>query len=186
MEYQLLNRLGRVQRRLRQSLAWKRIAIFAVFVGAVCLSLSLIGDQISREGALAIAGVVALTGIVIWRMASRHYGSLNEVASRIENVFPELQQRLVTSVAQLKLADDRPRGYLESKVMQEALLHGLHHRWTAVVPGRGLWLSRLVALIGLAAAGYGIWSVYRQPLVVSPVVSTNPEEPKSTTTYEVV
>jgi hypothetical protein len=105
----------------------------------------------ASELAVAVAASAALAVV----MAFVHHVDLHDVARQVEQHYPELETRLLAAYEREQRLDPQGRGYLETKVIEQALLHArLYQRWTPTVPTRQLvgWSAvQAIALVLLAA-----------------------------------
>jgi hypothetical protein len=163
MDHELIQNLLSVQRRLRQQYFWRWLAVLAIVATGVSLVLRLGPWTISQRGVWWFGSAVILAAATIIALTARKYAAISEVAHRIERAFPELQQRLITAVAQLQQTRLGPRGYLETTVLQQTLRHGFHARWSSIVSPRNLALQRVVALSGLVTVSGILWELYQRP-----------------------
>jgi len=149
----LLRQLDGVARRARQLRLWLGIAA-VLFAGAAAgLVLLLLPEPLRRVGpqpaailALSTAGAAILASLFALRSSGDH----RRVARRIETRFPELDSRLLAAVEQEPQWEWGRWGYLQQRVLDEAVRHGHRTPWSAAVPSR--WLRGAQATAGLGGA----------------------------------
>ena len=161
MRNELLDCIDPVIRRMRrlrfwQSLGWLAWTIALIvllwlvwtqrtfaFLSSMTLSTSSLSTSVAIVSTLVIAMLVCL---IAARLRIRNVQS---VARKIENRYPDLDQRLITAV------DDsvamQPDNYLNQRVMREAREHARRNDWPDVVSPRWLWVNRLFGLSGTLA-----------------------------------
>ncbi len=177
MTKQLRAQLIRVQQRLRTEFRWIRFASMGT-LGAVLVGLLLLSDQAIETGTLAwIAGVLVAMCCLVGVVSRRHFGSTANIARRVEQKFPELQQRLLTAVGTLERAGNRPLGYLESTVVDEAVTHGQRVGWENLVPSARLRILQLIAGVTLALTAAGFWQLSKRSV---PTAAITPPRPAAT------
>lgn len=150
----LRQRLRRVTRTLRGVRFWWSLALVLI-AASLLASLAmepvrsgqLDGSRVAAGIFAAVAAALVAVGIIV----RRSFRNDREVAIRIEEHFPSLQQRLLTVVALVSEPAGPPPNYLQRRVLEEADAHARSHHWPAVVPATHVWMSRVVGLIAMAA-----------------------------------
>ena len=177
----LRQRLRLVTRTLRGVRVWWSLAL--IVIGASLLarlamepvrSGQLDGSMVAASLLAAVAA--ALVAVVI--IVRRSFRDQREIAIRIEEHFPSLQQRLLTVVALISEPTASPLNYLQRRVLEEAGAHARSHSWTAVVPATHVWMSRVVGLIAMAAmaVALGILATTKPSQGLLPARSSVPSE----------
>jgi hypothetical protein len=153
MDPQLEYFLARVAQRYRSqrwayslSVWW---GILALAIAAGWISIPQFRNGTWREVAMQ-AGVVLLGLVATWWIARWAYRDLRSMAHRVEDAFPMLEQRLLTSAQ----ASTDSSVYFRRRLMQDVLSHARSHDWKqALSPFRfwGAWGVQWLALAGLMA-----------------------------------
>jgi hypothetical protein len=138
-QHRLLFELDRVAVRFRLLRFWQLLAVAwlvaaAVALGVLGLKFGLQAPFSSAVPVLCIAAV-ALAGAGAW-FASLMARDSRWVARQVEQAFPELHSCLLAAVEQQPELPDGRFGYLQTNVIQQALLHAQRHEWSDVVPIR--------------------------------------------------
>ena len=121
-------------------------------VVAVGVALLIHGSQESMRldqigwGIGIVAGVCLLGVLVISVLSFR---DLSDVARIIEECCPKLSQRLITAVDQRPVRDQR-YGYLQDRVIDEAIRHSQLYSWQQeVVPRSRLVMAQISGCLGI-------------------------------------
>ncbi len=145
-----------VNRRRHLYLAW-RLSVYWFILGLA--GLALLGadwywgwSSSLSVGALCVAAVL-ITLLTAYR-SQRIQPDYKAVARNIEQQHPELRALLLAAVEQEPQNPDGELGYLQEKVIGEALLHANCHDWVRSVPAKRLvWANvvRFAVLLFLSA-----------------------------------
>ena len=149
----LRKRLNTVASRFRRRDWWRNVALVFLLVGLAggCLLwLQVSAAWFHQHSGVALAcvaifGVVAVSAAAPFRFLDQHW-----IARRVETHYPDLKQRLVTTLDELDRDTEKPLGYLQHTVLQETLTHSQHNPWRQVVSPRSLRRTRFAALLALA------------------------------------
>ena len=153
----LKSKLRRVIRRHQWLGLWRKLAGW--WAVAALVALGFVGVQQAAGWSsplvlplLAAVAVAVAAGIVI-----KHFESAPDfrwAAQQVENAHPELKGLLLTAVQQ-NLAPGAEPGYLQHRVLQDAIARSQEQDWPRVVPSARLaWmqLGHVAALVGFAWA----------------------------------
>lgn len=143
--------------------------IAAAIIAAVLLWMHATGRG-SFPGSASWLAVGAVVAAIITIAAG--YSSFRNpiwVAERIEQKYPELQQRLITSLGLRPNTSDGHLGYLQHVVIDETVRHGYVHRWADVVPARKLFGAHAFHLCAFVLAIFAVWRLGRIEPVAVPV-----------------
>lgn len=153
---QKLRPLIEAERTLRR----RKVVAAILFLGALALTtlfvLALLSDWWSWMALLVTFGTVSLAALVgVWWADSRTI-EVKALAERIEAAHPDLRVALLTAVEQEADAEGQ-FGYLQERVVYDAVEHALEHDWIRQVSrgrliGAG-WLQALAAI----AFGAMLW-----------------------------
>lgn len=97
-----------------------------------------------------VLGVAALTILAIIRY-HRQAPDWHAIARQIELQHPEIRAMLLAAVEQEPTGAGNKFGYLQMRVIMEAISHATTHNWTAAVPGHRMAIAQLMAMAGLLA-----------------------------------
>ncbi|HEV3024513.1 MAG TPA: hypothetical protein VGX76_18685, partial [Pirellulales bacterium] len=153
MEHRLSQQLEKVAARFRRLRFWRGLAIAwlaAAAGGLVLLALNrFAGWHLSRP-AIVVCGL-ALAGAVlcVWR-ANRRVRDYRWVALRVEAAYPELKSCLLAAMEQRPTLPGGRFGFLQDRVIRQALNHAHGHAWQRVVPTRRIAAALLANLAGVA------------------------------------
>lgn len=145
---------------------WRSASAFCLLmavVGGVLLMLQVNGVwSHPRSGWIIIlSGLVGLIFVTLTTMG--RYRDKRWIADSVENHYPELEQRLSTTLDELDRNDGKPLGYLQHRVFQETISHAHYNPWWKVVPADDLFGYRLSGLISfglLLASAFGLMRWY--------------------------
>ena len=150
-------KLRRVIRRHQWMGLWRKLAAWWLGLALVTLAFVVVQRETGWVSALvfpllAAVGVAVATGIAIKQFeAAPDYRA---IAQKIEDAHPDLKGVLLTAVQQTIVTGVEP-GYLQQRVMQQALVHGQERDWGSTVPrARMAWsqAAHLAALVCFALA----------------------------------
>jgi hypothetical protein len=162
IQYRLKYKLDQVAVRY-QRLRWWRSLAFAWLMAAAFglaawgIALTIGGNfRLPLAATFLISAVLAAVGL--WWIAATT-PPLVWVARQVESAFPELRSCLLAAVEQSPDLPDGRYGYLQSRVIRDALTHADKHPWQEVVPER-----RIVAA---AATQFLTLGIFLAALVVA-------------------
>ncbi|TWU41105.1 DUF4175 family protein [Novipirellula artificiosorum] len=141
----LRHRIDQVTDRFRKRcFGWSAavIAMAVAVVGAMLLPAARSGQISGSNSAIALAAIGMLGLLLAYVLSRRSYTNERGIATRIENQFPSLQQRLLTAVTLANQTE--PLGFLQRQVVREAYDHSRIYRWPDTVPSGQLVMSRLL------------------------------------------
>lgn len=177
----LRQRLRQVTRTLRGVRFWWSLALIVIAASLLARlamepvrSGQLDGSTVAASILVAVAAALAAVAVIV----RRSFRNEREIAIRIEEHFPSLQQRLLTVVALISEPTGPPLNHLQRRVLEETGAHARSHTWTAVVPATHVWMSRVVGLIAMVAmaAALGILATTEPSQGLMPARSTVPSE----------
>jgi hypothetical protein len=157
-----LRPLARRQRRLE---FWKRLALGWLGCAAGGLVLLTLQELSGWSSSLALplvgAGALVVAAITVVRHRRRP-DDWRDLARRIEARHPELNGVLLTAVQQ-EPDPQRGLGFLQERVLLEALQKAGQSRWIAVVPRRQVLLAQAGQWAALALLGGVLWTLRPAP-----------------------
>lgn len=145
--------IGNVGRRFRRADRWRYSAWLLVALTLVGLVLFYL--QISRQWMHAAAGWWILLGGCVGSLLLSiglfaKYRQQSWLVDQIEQGYPELDQRLTTTLGEIKKNEGRPLGYLQHTVLLETVAHAHHNGWSNLVSDKSM---RRLRTQGLFAVG---------------------------------
>jgi hypothetical protein len=150
MSFELRHKLHVVARRIRSLRLWTSLAFCWLLwagVGLVVFELAARRGWNMAIGWREVALLAAASAIACVFAVSRTMRDQRSVARRIEASHPELGTLLLAAVEQNSLPREQI-GFLQTRVIRDAVEHGRRHNWNrAVAP----WRLRLVRFANLAA-----------------------------------
>ena len=177
----LLDRIRPVTRRFQSRRMWwavTLITVFFAFLAFTAIDSARLGRVDGIRSATTI-GLISLAGILIAAIFSRYaYRDPRAIATKIEDKFPNLNQRLLTALSLEKEAENNSLGYLQQRVIKEARDHSRHHDWVDVMPAGQLWSSRLAGVVstGILAMLLGLLASVK-PMAEKQGIASLPDEP---------
>ncbi|MCX6950669.1 MAG: hypothetical protein NTV51_00535 [Verrucomicrobia bacterium] len=153
----LKTKLRRVIRRHQWLGLWRKLAVWWFLSALATLVLVWVQHDTGWTSALAFPLLAAVAVAVASGIVIRHFETapdLRWAAQKIEEAHPELKGVLLTAVQQ-NLAPGASPGYLEHRVLQEAIARSQEQNWARVVsPSRLGWAqaAHAAALIAFAFA----------------------------------
>ena len=154
IEQRLLQQLEKVARRFRKLRFWQSLSIAwlaAAGVGACAFAANWAPDWRPSRAAALVAGfgLLAVIGCLTLALASaRDY---HWVAKRVEAGYPDLRSCLLTAIEQRPELPQERFGFLQDRVIRQALHHAYQHAWQRIVPPR-----RIAAAVLANAATLGL------------------------------
>jgi hypothetical protein len=126
MEPRLQFQLGPLESNLRQARLWRQLAFCWAATAGVELALFLIHSVMGWNVRLLwwlalVGGLVAAW--VAWRRERRRPGDFHALVAAIEQEFPEVRHLLATAVEQEPHPESGQFGFLQLRVIEEALSH---------------------------------------------------------------
>jgi hypothetical protein len=139
-QMRLLRQLDRVASRYRQLRLWQLLAL--VWLGAALVGVVFWALRLSQAYPLPLLGGLAVLGALSALFSAIRYARDPAwIAKRVESTFPELQTCLLAAI---ELEPDLPggrHGYLQGRVILQALAHAKTHHWASIVSPSQLWLA---------------------------------------------
>lgn len=161
----LEEQIGEVAKRFRSLDLWRSISIiigFLAIAGVAMLLMQISGMYVHPLSgwALLLAGAagMAVSGITAY-CAHRDQ---RVIAHKIEEEFPELDHRLLTTLDEVERNEGKPLGFLQHAVFQETIAHSYHNPWWNTVSPKLLSAFRsrgLAAICMVMACGVGLMNI---------------------------
>ena len=149
MDRHTLKQVDQVLQRLR----WQRRALT---LSLSCLSLVALGALAwlaTPTAASTIANSIAVACIAatVWQVWPRSLSKyeITQVVRRIEEHFPDLNQRLLTVLEQSPNPETGVFSYLQQQLVDEVKGHSYKHPWSDSVSNRRVWGSGLLAVCSI-------------------------------------
>ncbi len=164
MDTRLQLRLNAVARRLRSvHLGWTLTTIWLLAAGLGCalINLARAGSVSAEEAGWYLVGTATVAVFVAMIVHASRRANFSELAQRVENRFPSLNQRLITAADLRPNAANGSFSYLQRSVISEALRHDLLYHWRSVVSGSRVafaWLSNIPAFVFFALVLAALWN----------------------------
>ena len=145
IEKSLRKWLRPVVNRRKKLLLLRRLSIYwliAALAGIALIAIDRLWDWQWPILNWALFIVTGLVSIIIWYKSSRFEPDYKAIARTIEEQNPELKATLLTAIEQQPEDPFGQLGYLQERVVGEALTHAKSHDWTQSVSQRTLTLAR--------------------------------------------
>jgi hypothetical protein len=140
IRFHLLKQLDRVASRYRQLRLWQLLAAVWLVAALVGLAFWALKPPAANPlPLLCLMTVVWAAAVAFFAMRSAR--SYPWVAHRVEAAFPELRTCLLAAVEQQPDLPNGRFGYLQSRVIHQALDHARKHSWAEVVSPQQLTLA---------------------------------------------
>ncbi len=149
----LKSKLQRVIRRQQWVGLWRKLAIGWAVSALVGLALGWLQRETGLSSPLALPLLAAVAAAVAAGIAIRHFQSAPDyrwAAQKIEEANPALKGVLLTAVQQ-HLAPGAEPGYLQHRVLQEAIARSQEQNWAGVVPAARLAWTQAAHVVALVA-----------------------------------
>lgn len=150
----LAERLERVSQRLTRMKTLRWLAVSWL----VLALLALLGSAFVRSGGpgqmafiAAFLFIAGTTTMLVRAFAQRRRNDLRHAARAVEQIFPELNDRLLAASEQQPSLQTGRLRVLQRQVIQEALAHSELNEWKAVVPQRRMAGAYCLNAFGLFA-----------------------------------
>lgn len=150
MEHRLSQQIEKVAVRYRRLRFWSSLAVVWLFTAACgvgFLALNRLAEWNLPSPIGLLCGLAAVAAIAAIWLASRSAHDYRWVAERIEAAHPELKSCLLAAIEQRPNVPGGRFGFLQDRVIRQALNHAYGHAWPRVVPTRRF----VVALFGNVA-----------------------------------
>ncbi len=162
IDLRLSRQLAPVGNRFRRLCLWRNLAVAWLLAAALSLGLLALGDKtglpLKQSMILVGAAAFAAATIAAWRSLAAGRDA-HWVAEQVEAEFPELKACLLTAVEQRPELPDGRYGFLQERVIRQAIGHGDRHVWQQAIPTRrlnGARLANFAAFCLLCAALAGL------------------------------
>ena len=154
MKQFLIEKLAALVERQNRLEFWCRLAICWACAALLGLGLIILQHQIGWSSWISLPLVVllALVAVALVVPRSQMPDNWREVARQIEVQFPELDGRLLTAVQQ-DPADGKSFGFLQERLLQEAVQHSERHNWSGSISNRRMTLAQTAHWAALALLG---------------------------------
>lgn len=134
IERVLQMRLERVAQRERW-LRWLGVTALCWTEAAVLFAIFIFADvRLSTPAAAALGFMAILATGLVALLAGRRRIDVVELARRIEKEYPDLRSLLLAAVEQTPRGPDGELGYLQERVIDEAIEHARRQKWIKAVP----------------------------------------------------
>ncbi len=148
----LASRLNRVLRRQRQLELWRGLTVVWSVTAIVAIGFVYLHSRTGWASPLTLPLLSALAVSISVAVAARVYSKRPDyraLAAKVEAKFPELNGVLLTAVQQ-QIDSPGELGYLQQRLLQQAVGKAQERDWRRVVPGSHLAGAHLVHLATLA------------------------------------
>lgn len=176
----LEQQLSTVAARYRRLEWWSSVSVICISLAIV--GLALLWLQMSTYWMHPLSGWLLLVAgfgglLVQWLITRKGFRDHSWIARQIEGHYPELDQRLLTTMDELDRNPEQPLGYLQQVVFQETITHSYHNPWWDVVPQgllQGFRSRGLAAFWLMVAAAVGLmrWQPPKNAFLVPEFDST--------------
>ena len=149
----LKTKLQRVIRRHQWVGLWRKLAMWWAVSALVGLALVSLQRETGWSSPFALPLLAAIAAAVASGIAIKHFQTAPDyrwAAQKIEEANPALKGVLLTAVQQ-HLAPGAEPGYLQHRVLQEAIARSQEQNWTGVVPTSRLAWTQSVHAVALVA-----------------------------------
>ena len=158
--------LRRVRRRLQIQRQWRGLACSGATIAVLAVAAIWAANQEHISGPVAGWGLAAILLLGVAAsvvVAVLSYRKPVEVARRVEQHFPGLNQRLLGALASQSTTADDQVGYLRARLLRETRRHAIIYDWRTIVPTWRLWMTRCTGVIALLSAGGLTFHLTRMP-----------------------
>ncbi|HEY1068073.1 MAG TPA: hypothetical protein VGE52_18260, partial [Pirellulales bacterium] len=170
IQEQLLHQLDRLATRQRYLIAWRRMAAVWLVAGVAAFllwqwkSTAPVPPFQTFAAVLGVLGAALLGAAIVSGRTMREARDYAELARTIERAYPELQTSLLAAVEQRPEGPSGEFGYLQSRVIRDALDHAERHEWPELVTQEKLaWGAGVNVLTFAALAGMLIVATLARP-----------------------
>ena len=161
MELQIFKNLDRVTKALRSYRRWTALLLVWSLTAVVSLAAwGMLARSTDAGGTPRAIGTVvlmaaALLAVIQFRPKRRTTREEKlEVARLIETEFPDLDQRLLTTIEQLPDQETGRFSWLQQQLANEVSHHATTNEWQKVIPQRRILTRRVAAICVLAITLY--------------------------------
>ncbi|HVX12563.1 MAG TPA: hypothetical protein VHC22_15385 [Pirellulales bacterium] len=164
VDHRLAQQLEKVALRVRRLRFWRGLALAWVLAAATGLALVGLGQgagwHVPNASAI-VCGIAVLVAVVGGWLAHTSARDNHAIAERVETAFPELKSCLLTALEQRPTLPNGRLGFLQDRVVRQALNHAYGHSWSRIVPTSqiaGAFLANAVAFGVLVTVLVGLSS----------------------------
>jgi hypothetical protein len=146
IDLRLSRQLAPVANRFRRLCLWRNLAVAWLLAAALGLGLLALGERtgLPLKQSMILVGVAAFAAATVAAWRSLAAGrDLHWVAEQVEAEFPALKSCLLTAVEQRPELPDGRYGFLQERVIRQAIGHGDRHVWQQAISTRRLNGARL-------------------------------------------
>jgi hypothetical protein len=168
MEHRLSQQLEKVAARFRRLQFWMGLALawlMAAAGGVVWMAIvRLAGWQVPNP-VTVVSGLAIVIAAVAVRLANRSARDYRWVAQRVEAAHPELRSCLLAAMEQRPTLPGGRFGFLQDRVIRQALNHAYGHAWPRIVPTRRIVGAMLANLAGASLLLFVLFGLSSQSAV---------------------
>lgn len=149
IDLRLSRQLAPVAHRFRRLCFWRNLSVAWLLAAGLGLALLTLGEKtgLPLKQSLLVVGAAAFAAATVGAWRSFAAGrDAHWVAEQVEAEFPELKSCLLTAVEQRPELPDGRYGFLQERVIRQAIGHGDRHVWQQAIPARRLNWARLANL----------------------------------------
>jgi hypothetical protein len=162
MDHRLNQQLEKVAARFRRLRFWRGLALAwlaAAAVGVALLGLYRLGDWHLPSAVGLVCGSALTVAVVCSWLANRSTRDYRWVAQRVEAAYPELKSCLLAAIEQRPMLPGGRLGFLQDRVVRQALNHAYGHAWPQIVPSRRIVTAMLTNLAGALLLLFVLWGL---------------------------
>lgn len=149
------------------------IWLAGAFLVATLLLLEMMwGIAVPQSAVVVTASITIILLVVLWKVFQIN-GDRRMIARRIEEKFPDLQTSLLAALDVERDVLTGHVGYLQERVIGQALAHAYQNGWHRIVPVKRLLTSHFLHLLLFAAFGLALWQLHARD-VIRPVAAGSP------------
>ena len=163
------HQISSVASRFRRLDWWRNISILCMLLavlGGILLTLQSSRIWMYPYSGWVLLGAAFVGCVLVTIVAANRFRDDWWIARRVEDHFPELEQRLLTTLDECERNQGRALGYLQHTVFQETITHAYHNPWTGIISPATLRQFRrrgLVACCLMLAVAVGLISWQPEP-----------------------
>lgn len=154
-----IEKAARRVRHVRIIVAWAGVWLAAAAMCGLLLLLNRWTPFYVRPALSALGVVTASAALIFGWMAWRSARNPQTLARRIEAVYPELRNGLLTAVEQRPSLPGGRYGFLQDRVIQQSLEHAYGNRWERAISGWKLCAAHSFHAVGVAALILSMWGL---------------------------
>jgi hypothetical protein len=172
--------LSRVALRYRQRRQWRALVCVAgpIFLLAVAAVIAVALGLLAPTTVLWLLALLVIGTVVALIWSRNSFQDSTQLATNIEEAFPDLEQRLLTLVGKYAPASNTRLSYLQQVLLDETVAHARSRRWQRTVPLDSITRTKNIFLLLATAIMAAMLTAFSVPVAEPLPVVAKESEPE--------